>query len=173
MKRAVFALLSTISGLVLLLGYKTVPVASTPSVALAGTGGTTTTSGTTTPSTTTPSTTTPSTTTPSTTSAGPSPSASAKAGAASRTVTGAAVDTRWGPVQVTATLSGGKVVAVTVVQVPQENPRDVQISSYAVPVLTAEAVAAGNADIDNVSGATYTSEGYKSSLQSALDQAGA
>ena len=72
----------------------------------------------------------------------------------------------------TATLSNGKLVAVGVVRVPSGNSRDRQINAYAVPVLTQEALAASSADIDNVSGATYTSDGYKASLQSALDAAG-
>jgi uncharacterized protein with FMN-binding domain len=85
--------------------------------------------------------------------------------------TGDAVDTRWGPVQVEITVEGGKVVSARTVQVPANNSRDVEINDYAVPVLNQEAVQAGTADIDAVSGATVTSEGYISSLQSALDKA--
>ncbi|MGO4753756.1 FMN-binding protein, partial [Streptomyces sp. 2MCAF27] len=50
--------------------------------------------------------------------------------------------------------------------------RSQQIASYAVPQLTSETLSAQNAQIDAVSGATYTSEGYVQSLQSALDKAG-
>ncbi len=70
------------------------------------------------------------------------------------------------------TVSGGRVTDVTAVEYPTENPRDQQINSYALPQLRTEALAAQSADIDTVSGATYTSEGYKQSLQSALDAAG-
>jgi uncharacterized protein with FMN-binding domain len=52
------------------------------------------------------------------------------------------------------------------------DPRDQEINSYAIPQLNSEAVSAGSAQIDTVSGATYTSEGYITSLQSALDKAG-
>jgi uncharacterized protein with FMN-binding domain len=88
-----------------------------------------------------------------------------------RTVTGDSVQTRYGPVQVRVTLENGKLTDVTAVTYPQENPRDQQINSYAVPQLTREALTAQSADIDTVSGATYTSEGYRASLQSALDSA--
>ncbi|MCX5262707.1 FMN-binding protein [Streptomyces sp. NBC_00199] len=88
-----------------------------------------------------------------------------------RTLTGDSVQTRWGPVQVRITLKDGKLTDVTAISYPQENPRDQQINSYAVPQLTREALTAQSADIDTVSGATYTSEGYRQSLQSALDSA--
>lgn len=55
---------------------------------------------------------------------------------------------------------------------PENTPRDQQINAYAIPVLNSEAVAAGSARIDAVSGATYTSGGYITSLQSAIDKAG-
>lgn len=111
---------------------------------------------------------------PSASSARPAPSASSASGNGSggRAVTGSEVQTRWGPVQVKVTVSGGRVTDVTAVEYPTENPRDQQINSYALPELRTEALAAQSADIDTVSGATYTSEGYKQSLQSALDAAG-
>ncbi|GHA29131.1 FMN-binding protein [Streptomyces tauricus] len=94
------------------------------------------------------------------------------AGAAqAKTVTGKAVTTDYGPVQVRVTVTGGKITKAEAVQQPKGGRSD-QISADAVPKLNAAAVAAGNADIDAVSGATYTSGGYKESLQSALDQAG-
>lgn len=87
------------------------------------------------------------------------------------TLTGDTIDTRYGPVQVAVTLTDGKVTGVQVLQVPSENGRDRSIAASAVPKLTKEALAAQTARIDTVSGATYTSEGYIQSLQSALDQA--
>ncbi|MEE4545003.1 FMN-binding protein [Streptomyces sp. V4-01] len=89
-----------------------------------------------------------------------------------RTVDGDAVQTRYGPVQLRVTVTGGRLTAVTAVQLPQSNPRDEEISSFAVPQLTQEVLAAQSARVDTVSGATYTSEGYLRSLQSALDKAG-
>jgi uncharacterized protein with FMN-binding domain len=88
------------------------------------------------------------------------------------TVTGAVADTFYGPVQVQVTVKGGKVTAAKATQYPSGTSRDDQINSYAIPVLNTEAVSASSAHIDAVSGATYTSEGYISSLQSALDKAG-
>jgi uncharacterized protein with FMN-binding domain len=85
---------------------------------------------------------------------------------------GSVAQTRWGPVQVRITVSGGKVVGVTALQVPSGNGRDAEINSYAVPVLNREAVSAGSAANDTVSGATVTSDGYITSLQAAIDAAG-
>lgn len=96
---------------------------------------------------------------------------SSAAGGADGTFTGDAVDTRYGPVQVQITLSGGKITTVQVLQVPQESSRDVRINSAAVPILNQETVQAQSSQIDTVSGATYTSEGYAQSLQSAIDAA--
>ena len=88
------------------------------------------------------------------------------------TVTGDEASTRWGPVQVRLTVSGGTITDVTVVEYPDGNGKDQQINSYALPVLVSETMDANSADIDMVSGATVTSDGYVSSLQSALDLAG-
>ncbi|WP_232791423.1 FMN-binding protein [Streptomyces capitiformicae] len=86
-------------------------------------------------------------------------------------LTGSAVQTDYGPVQVRITVSGGKITQAEALQQPSGG-RSTQISGTAIPQLNQNAVAAGSADIDAVSGATYTSGGYKESLQSALDQAG-
>ncbi|MFB7108355.1 FMN-binding protein [Streptomyces sp. NPDC056190] len=88
-----------------------------------------------------------------------------------RTVTGETVQTRWGPVQVRITLAGGRITDVTALAQPSGNPRDREISGYAIPQLRREALAAQSSSIDTVSGATYTSDGYRRSLQSALDAA--
>ncbi|MER5730669.1 FMN-binding protein [Streptomyces sp. NPDC002138] len=87
------------------------------------------------------------------------------------TFTGDPVDTRYGAVQVSVTLVQGKITAVRVLQAPDRGGRDRQLTSYAVPRLTQEALDAQSADIDAISGASYTSEGYARSLQSALDRA--
>jgi len=81
-------------------------------------------------------------------------------------------DTRWGPVQLVLTVQQGKITDVDVVQYPNGNGRDQEINQYALPVLVQETLTAQSAEIDMVSGATVTSEGYLASLQSALDQAG-
>ncbi|MGC5564440.1 FMN-binding protein [Streptomyces sp. FR-108] len=98
-------------------------------------------------------------------------SGSGSGAAQAKTVTGKAVTTEYGPVQVRITVSGGKITKAEAVQQPKGGRSD-QVNGDAVPKLNAAAVAAGDADIDAVSGATYTSGGYKESLQSALDQAG-
>lgn len=91
---------------------------------------------------------------------------------AARTITGNAATTVWGPVQVLITVAGGKVLGVTAVEYPWTNPMDQRINISAIPQLNQEALAAGSAKIDMISGATYTSQGYVTSLQSALDKAG-
>lgn len=104
-------------------------------------------------------------------SAGSSSSASGSNSSASGTFTGDSVDTRWGPVQVQITVSSGKITAVQAVVYPSDNPRDVEINNQALPILADEAVKAQSSQIDTVSGATVTSDGYISSLQSAIDKA--
>ena len=81
------------------------------------------------------------------------------------------ISTRYGNVQVQITVADGKVTAAKVLQVPWSDRKDQQINSRAVPTLNSEAVASQSSSIDMVSGATYTSEGYIQSLQSAIDKA--
>ncbi|MFF2510021.1 FMN-binding protein [Streptomyces sp. NPDC007896] len=105
-------------------------------------------------------------------SSGSAGSSSSQAPAAqAKTVTGSVAQTQYGPVQVRITVNGGKITKSEAVQAPKGGLSD-QKTAMAVPKLNQEAVAAGNATIDAVSGATYTSTGYKQSLQSALDKAG-
>ncbi|MEU9333527.1 FMN-binding protein [Streptomyces sp. NPDC048290] len=84
-------------------------------------------------------------------------------------VTGTVAQTQYGPVQVRITVTGGKITAAEAVQAPSGG-QSTQVTGNAVPKLNAAAVETGSAQIDTVSGATYTSAGYKQSLQSALDQ---
>ncbi len=85
------------------------------------------------------------------------------------TVTGDSVTTRWGPVQVAATVSGSQVCEVYAVDWPTGDGRSQMISAYAIPRLDSSATASEGTQIDYVSGATYTSDGYARSLQSILD----
>lgn len=88
-----------------------------------------------------------------------------------RKVVGIDVPNRFGDVQVQVVLIGNKLVDVVPVVLPTDRPRSQRISDVAAPILRQEALAAQGANIQLVSGATYTSEGYAQSLQSALDQA--
>jgi uncharacterized protein with FMN-binding domain len=101
----------------------------------------------------------------------PATPATPGSGGGTGTFTGEAADTRYGPVQVRITVAGGRITDAQAVDYPQESGRDVRINSAAVPELNQEALQAQSAQIDTVSGATYTSEGYQQSLQSAIDQA--
>jgi uncharacterized protein with FMN-binding domain len=102
-----------------------------------------------------------------------SPSSRPTQSAAPKTVTvnGAAVDTDYGPVQVQISLRGSKIISATAIAYPQESGRDMEINSYAIPILQQDTVTKQSAQVDTVSGATYTSDGYRQSLQSALDAA--
>jgi uncharacterized protein with FMN-binding domain len=89
----------------------------------------------------------------------------------SGTYTGPRTNTRWGIVQVQITVQNGKITNSQAIQYPSNNFRDQQINSYALPILSQEVISAQSANIDAISGATVTSNGYRSSLQSAIDQA--
>jgi uncharacterized protein with FMN-binding domain len=165
MRRISLWLLSTVAALVLLFSYRT----STNSPAQAGAAQTTINEQATTPTT---------SAGPSTTAgagAGPSPTASSSTStstsSAAKTYTGSVASTRWGDVQVSITVTDGKITDVAVPVYPSENGKDQEINAYALPVLRQETLDAQSASIDTVSGATVTSNGYLQSLQSALDAA--
>jgi uncharacterized protein with FMN-binding domain len=169
MRRIILAIVSTTAALVFLLTFKTHNVSSvtappaavgTPSASAGGGSGTSSGTGTSSGASPTPSST-------------PSGSGASGSGISSaKTVTGDAADTIYGPVQVQITVKNGKLTAANATMYPTETPRDAQINAFAIPQLEQETVAAGNANIDAVSGATYTSNGYITSLQSALSKAG-
>ncbi|MET9762493.1 FMN-binding protein [Streptomyces sp. NPDC006372] len=95
------------------------------------------------------------------------PSVSSSGGTTSTVVSGSAIDTEKGPVQVEVTFDGEKIASVRMLQQPN-HPQ----TTAAVPQLIEETLQAQSADIDTVSGATITSDGYKESLQAALDAKG-
>jgi uncharacterized protein with FMN-binding domain len=146
MRRIIIWLASTVTIVVLLFGYHT----STNKTSSAATA--------------------PNASSPTTTSA---PEASTGSGSSNiKTYTGSVAQTRWGPVQVKITVQSGKITKVTVLQQPNGNPKDAEINSQALPILTNDTLQAQSANIDMVTGATVTSEGYVESLQAALDEAG-
>jgi uncharacterized protein with FMN-binding domain len=151
MRRAILAIMSTIAGLIMLLSFKT-QGAVTPTGLPAPIGGSTSSAAGSTPSST------------------PTPSTGGGSSAASSTITGDPANTRFGPVQVQISVTNGKLSAVQAINYPNGSGRDQEINAYAIPQLNQEALKAGNANIDMVSGATYTSDGYITSLQSALDR---
>jgi uncharacterized protein with FMN-binding domain len=153
MRRAVLTLGGTAAGLAALLSFKThspaaaAPAASTPETSTAAAS-------------------------PTIANPGASPAtASSGAPTATRTVTGSAAMTPYGPMQVKITLAGQRITKATVVQQTDDGTESQQIDSFSIPKLTSETIAAQSARIDAVSGASYTSSGYIKSLQSALDQA--
>jgi len=178
MRRITVWILSTVSGLVLLASYHTSTMGAAPgpgTVAPAGLAGSPTAAGSSAAATTSP--TEPSATrrtapatTPTTAPRTAATTAPTTAGGET-VVNGAATSTRWGVVQVQVHIRNGQIVDVVPLAVPDSNSRDYRINSYAVPILQDEALAAQSANIDTVSGATVTSNGYIRSLQSALDAA--
>jgi uncharacterized protein with FMN-binding domain len=90
---------------------------------------------------------------------------------ANGTVTGPVVQTQFGSVQVQVTIANGKITDVTALQLPSDRQRSAYISGIVGPMLQSEALTAQSAQIDLISGATYTSDAYAQSLQAALDQA--
>ncbi len=168
MRRIVIAIGSTLTGLVLLFSW---PTSLNRAVATAATETTGATSG----STGTSSAGTGSTDSGAGTDTGSSSSTDTQSAApatTTETYVGSSVSTRYGPVQVQVTVTDGTVTAAEAIDYPNANPKDQQINGYAIPVLNAEAVEAQSSSIQMVSGATFTSDAYISSLQSALDQAG-
>jgi len=97
---------------------------------------------------------------------------SAGSAAKDGTFTGQTEQTPFGPMQVAVVISGGKITDVKVLQRTNQGGRSVQISNQADPMLRSEVLQAQSANVSTIGGATYTSEGYLQSLQSALDQAG-
>lgn len=162
MRKIATALTGTALGLYAVLSFKSHSGATFPVSALSTPAGAA-------PSATAPADPSPGTTAPATTGATPP---SGGSGGKSGTFDGAAADTDYGPVQVRITVASGKLTDVTVLQVPDRGGYERQIVSQVLPMLKSEALSKQNADIDVVSGATYTSQGYARSLQSALDQAG-
>jgi uncharacterized protein with FMN-binding domain len=161
MRRVIFAVAGTVAGLVALLSFKshspTVPVAAT-----SGTGGGSSSSSSSSPSTSTTTTTVPG--------EFPEGSLAGKLTPGETAVTGHVANTVYGPVQIQLVVKSGKIVKVAVLQQPMNTIHDIQIGEFAFPRLISETLAAQNAKIDTVSGASYTSAGYISSLQSAVDQ---
>lgn len=90
----------------------------------------------------------------------------------SGTFTGDSVQTRYGAVQVEIVVVDGAVTSADAIQHPDRDHESAQINSWAVPALNDQVVSAQSANISMISGATVTSMGYLTSLQSAFDQAG-
>jgi uncharacterized protein with FMN-binding domain len=154
MKRATIAVLATAAGIAWILGYKVTP--HTAGLAAAGTAQ-------------------PSPPTdqvsPGTGSASPSPTPTPSAGGVNGSFTGSDVPNRFGDVQIKIVISGGHIKDVQALQLPTDRAQSAYISQVAGPILRSEVIQAQSARIDIVSGATYTSESYAQSVESALQQA--
>jgi uncharacterized protein with FMN-binding domain len=159
MRRVLLAIGGTIAGLVALLSFKSHTEAGSPAVT-ANTGFSSPTPA-------------PSGAVPR--SASPSPAAAAGSSPAPAAgpvvLTGQAVETKFGPMQVQVTLVNHKIVKVMVLQQTDQGSLSSQIDQRAIPQLDQETLTAQSAGINAVSGASYTSAGYIQSLQSALDKA--
>ncbi|WKT89101.1 FMN-binding protein [Microbacterium maritypicum] len=156
MKKILYAVLATVSGLVLLFSYRTSLDAVAPQDTTPAATGSVGSSGTPTSG--------------STSGTGAS-GATSGTGLVDGTYTGDSSQTRYGPVQVQITVSGGQISDAQAIHYPDSNGRDRQINGTAIPRLVSETLQSQSDQIQMVSGATYTSDGYLSSLQSAIDQA--
>jgi uncharacterized protein with FMN-binding domain len=168
MQRGPIVIASTVAGLAFVLGFS--PKGSQ------GSSSATSLSATTTPSDSSTNTDT-SSTTDTTTPTSTKPAAPVKARPASKSATGDTVEINefgrsYGQVAVKATVTGGKLTKVSIAKLDTYDGNSSQIASYALPILLQESVDAGSAQIDGVSGASYTSQAYETSLQSALDKLG-
>ena len=156
MRRVILAVTGTIAGLVALLSFKshdpTMPVAAT-----SGTGGGSSTSSSS------------SSSSSSTTVPGEFQSVAGTLTTGETTITGKVANTVYGPVQIELVVKSHKIVKVAVLEQPTNTIHDIQIGEFAFPKLISETLAAQDAKVDAVSGASYTSAGYISSLQSAVD----
>ena len=156
MRRVILAVTGTIAGLVALLSFKshdpTVPVAAT-----SGTGGGSSTSSSS------------SSSSSAATIPGEFRSVAGTLTTGETTITGKVANTVYGPVQIQLVVKSSKIVKVAVLEQPTNTIHDIQIGEFAFPRLISETLAAQNAKIDAVSGASYTSAGYIASLQSAVD----
>ena len=152
MKRIVLWVLSTLSTVVVLFGYHTSTsstMATSSGTAISGSG--------------------------SGSASGSGSSATGTSGSSdstASTATGSAAQTPYGPVQVQLAVTGSRITNVAVLQYPDSNGQDMQINQYALPQLIQQTLDSQCTSVSMVSGATYTSQGYAQSLQSALDQAG-
>jgi len=183
MRRAIVATAGTVVGLVALLSYKSAGPHNLQKVAVGNqgapassavpAGGAPVTGA---PATSVPATTVPSTKAPTSTgtggTSGPTATTLPPTTAAQQTYTGQDIQYLYGDIVVTATMQGGKIVNVSVPQNNAVDGRSQMINSYAVPILEQEAVAAQGVNINVVSGATFTSDAFAQSLQSALSRAG-
>jgi uncharacterized protein with FMN-binding domain len=168
-RRGAIALVTTAMALVLLFNFKT-PDPTTSSDVVASTGGSSSTAG---GATSNGSSASGSSSASNGSAASPAAGSSGSSSATgTETLTGSIVSSRYGNTEVQVTISNGRITAVTALVLPTGG-RSGAISNYVEPILSSEALTAQSASIDIVSGATYTSEAYAQSLQSALDQAAA
>ncbi len=100
------------------------------------------------------------------------PSTAPAAAAAGGSFTGSSVSTPYGSVQIQIVVANHKITDVKALHLTDDGGRSVQISNEAAPILRSEVLSSQSAQVSSVSGATYTSDAYLTSLQSALDQAG-
>jgi uncharacterized protein with FMN-binding domain len=183
MKRVVLVIGATVVGLVAVLSFHTTPARLSLGALAVGTPSrstaTTTPAGASPPTTgpppptpttaapatgSTPTTTSPPTTTPPTTTTAP---------ATTRSATGPSVDYNFGQVSVMVTVTGSKITNVTIASLNDGgSPRSQSIDQQSIPILEQQALQAQSANIQGVSGASYTSTGFQQSLQAALSQLG-
>jgi uncharacterized protein with FMN-binding domain len=103
----------------------------------------------------------------------PTPTSPTQSQTISGVFTGNVIQTRWGPVQVEITVKNGSITAASALKFPDGDQRSLSISQQAIPYLIEQTLGVVNASqVQGVTQATYTSDGWRTSLGSALKKAG-
>lgn len=89
------------------------------------------------------------------------------------TYQGSSAETPYGTVQIAVVVSGGKITDINFIQMPSDQGHSREVTAFAEPLLKQSTLQAQSPNIEFVSGATSTSEGYEQSLQAALNHAAA
>jgi len=152
MKRTPIVLAATAAGLATVLGFHTQKMNSNVLSGLSGASG--------------------AGTTPTSSPSGAGSGTSTTTAAGTRTALGADVQYRYGELELQVTATGGRITNVQPAIDTAFDPRSGQVNSYAEPLLQSQTLQAQSANINGVSGATFTSQAYVQSLQAALDKLG-
>ena len=107
-----------------------------------------------------------------TTAIGSSSAPNTPAAAASGTFDGTAVGTPYGNYQAEIIVTGGKITDISMLQSGNSDGTSRQISGYALPQLIKAVLQKQTANVGYVSGASFTTQGFESSVQSAMQAAG-
>ncbi len=161
MQRYQLVLGGTVAGIAGVLAFPTHSAKLTiPSAAASGTTGSTTTGGSTGAAST------------GSASTGSASTGSSSAATTAKTATSADVQFHYGDMTVKVTVTGTKITNVSIASINETDGRSASIDSYAIPQLEQQVIAANSVNINGVSGATFTSQGFVDAVANALQKLG-